>query len=153
MLRPPPFRYVVLMRVRKHQENVKAQALARVRRRIRQTISEREDLERQQRHTLEEAAATTRSAFDASEVQRHFQYERHLARLAVEKDASLQELRSEEEERRTDLEEAMKHRRVVERLKAHHDERVQAELLKTEQHFADEVATNQAAMKRSRTPL
>ena len=55
-------------------------------------------------------------AFQAEEVGRYFQYERHLARLAVETDARLLELRALEEKRRAELEEALKSRRMVEKL-------------------------------------
>ena len=114
MAKPTP--YDTLFRVRKRQEDQKAQALGMVRRDIQTTATRRDEIAREQRRTLDSAAAESQGKFDAEEVRRYYQYERHLAQLAVEQDAELARLRSVEEERRLELEDAIKQRRMVERL-------------------------------------
>jgi flagellar export protein FliJ len=147
MLGTRPFRYAVLLRVRKRQEDLKAQALGEVRRSITPAMADRDLLDREKRRALDQVATAARRRFDASDVQRYYQYERHLAWLAAEKDAQLRELRGEEDKRRMDLEDAMKQRRIVERLEERHDERVRAERRKADQQFSDQVAISQAALR------
>ncbi len=126
-------------------------ALARVRAELRTNIVQRDEIARNQKRMLEEAAGATQQEFDASSIHRYYQYERHLARLAVEKDAAIAELRETEEERRADLEEAMKKKRIVERLKERHRDALFADLNKEEQAVLDETAINQAAVDGGRT--
>ncbi len=148
MPRRRPFRYDTLLRVRQRQEEIKATSLGSTRRAIRTAEHQRVEIVREQMTMLEEAGKAAEREFDASDVRRYYQYERHLARLAVEKDADLAQLRKVEQDRRAELEEAMKQRRVVERLKERRQRAFLAELNKEEQAFNDEVATNQAAMAR-----
>jgi flagellar FliJ protein len=146
MPRRRPFRYDMLLRVRQRQEEVQAVLLASTRGEIRSAEHERADIVREQIAMLDEAGKAAEREFDASDVRRYYQYERHLARLAVEKDADLARLAAVEEDRRAELEEAMKRRRIVERLKERRQREFFAELNKEEQAASDEVATNQAAM-------
>ncbi len=148
MPRRRPFRYEALLRVRQHEEDFKAQALAAVRRDIGAAKRQRAEIELQQRTMLEQAGRLAREKLDAAAVHGYYQYERHLARLAVEKDAELAELRGLEDTRRGELEDAMRRRRIVERLKERQNKTFWEEVDKEQRKFADEVATNRAAMMR-----
>ena len=92
MPRVRPFRYQTLLRVRKRQEDLKAQSLADVRRRIRAAREQRADIVRLQVDMLTEASQRASRRFDAATVHQYYQYERHLARMAVETDAQLEQL-------------------------------------------------------------
>lgn len=145
MARPRRFRYQTLLRVRERQEELKAVALGRVRRDIAVAQQERAAIVDEQRFMLEEAGRSTQQPFTAGRVLGYYQYEWHLARRAVEKDASIVQLKREEAERREELQEAMKKRRMVSKLKERHHEALQAELNDIERKQADEAATNRAA--------
>lgn len=148
MPRRKRFRYNMVLRVRKRQEELKAGALAQTRRAIRSTEQEREEIVHQQIRTLHEAGKAATHRFAGDDVHRYYLYERFLARLAVDKDATLAQLRSEEAQRRVELEEAMKRKRIIERLKERQHHALLAEVNKEEQVFTDEVATNHAAIAR-----
>jgi len=145
MPRNKAFRYGALLRVRRRQEEIKALALAHVRGEIRRAEDQRAFVLGEQRRILEEAGRAAQKEFDAADVHRYYQYERHLARLAVEKDADLAQLRRTEETRRAELEDAMKRKRIVERLEERYAEALAFEFRREEQKFTDEVASNQAA--------
>lgn len=142
------FRYDMLLRVRTLQQDIKAQVLGETRRAVQATEQERDDILAMRQQTLEDAAQKAARHIDVRDVYRYYAYERHLARLAVEKDAQLAMLRKQEEAHRLELEEAMKRKKVVERLKDRHDERAQSEQKKSEQRFSDEVANSREARKR-----
>ncbi len=141
-------RYDTLLRVRRRQEELKAQALAEVRREIERVTLERDELARQQQLALEKAEVRDGSVFRADEVQAYYQYERHLARMAVEKDARIRELGDLAEQRRMELDEALKQRRMVEKLAEREAALRHAATQKKEQANLDEAATNQAALER-----
>jgi len=145
-----PFRYTVLLRVRKLQEDQKAFELAQVQREIRNAVQERDFILQEQRRVLQEASEVLQRPFAGNPVGRYYQYERHLARRAVEKDALIAQKRSEAERRRDALEAAMRQKRVVERLQERHEAAEQADQVQAEQRMTDEVAVNQAALKRGR---
>ncbi len=107
----------LLVRVRKRTEEVHALALAGTQRDIAQCRSYRDALLAQQRAQLMTAEARTHTDFDASDVRRFYQHERHLASLSDAKDAELQQLGTVEHEQRGALEDALKARKVVEQLK------------------------------------
>ncbi len=139
------FRFATLLRVRERQEQIRAQSLAEVRRQIRATLNEREQVTREQVRTLNEASQVTHEEFRGPDVHAYFQYERHLARLVVEKDATLRNLRRIEAERNAALTEATKRRRMIERLKERHVKGEQIERRKSEQKLSDEIAGIRAA--------
>jgi flagellar FliJ protein len=141
-------KYEALLRVRERHERLKAQALADTRRAIRREEGRREEIFRDQKRVIEEAGAQAQRTFDPAAVHAYFQYERHLARLAVEKDAAVRALRTVETERRRELEEAVKRRRVVERLRERALQAYARAIRKHEQLFHDEVAAAQAARAR-----
>ncbi|HRK34559.1 MAG TPA: flagellar export protein FliJ, partial [Candidatus Hydrogenedentes bacterium] len=130
------------------QERLKAQALAEVRRQIQFAEQQRDALTGEQRRILDEAGQATRLSIDAYKAQSFIHYERHLARLAVDKDAEIHALRKEEDRRRGTLEDAMKQRKVVEQL----SERVRLAFLehvrKEEQKQFDEIASVRSALER-----
>ncbi len=140
-----PFRYGTLLRVRQRQEDAKSTALAQMRRAVRSAEEQHREIVGQQLAAFESAAALACEQFDASDIRRYFVYERHLSRLAVEKDAEIAHLRREEDERRSDLEEAMKRRKVLEKLKSRKDEALKYMLGQEEQKRVDEAAVNRAA--------
>lgn len=142
-----PGHYAMLLRVRKRQEEVRAQTLASTRREIRQTENERASIGDEQQRTLEKAGQLAKEVFDPSEVRRYHQYERHLARLAVQKDAEIRSLRRRADKERRDLEEAMKRRRISEKLEEHTAEAYHEHVRKEDQKRADETASNYAALE------
>lgn len=123
-------------------------ALAGVRREIRANEVQQRALVRQQKHTLEQAGEAAKHVKEARALVPYYQYERYLARVAVALSANLAQLRTTEETRRKELEEAMKRRRTVERLKERMDAAFNAELEKEARKLLDEVATNRATMDR-----
>jgi len=149
MLGRRPFQYNMLLRVRKRQEDVCAQVLASTRRDLRVAEHRREEIEREQMQMLEDAGKAAASGVSASDIRRFYQYERHLAYVATRTDARIRELQNEVDKRRLDLDEAMKRRRILERLKERRQAALQAGLLKDEQAMSDEVATSHVALDRS----
>lgn len=141
-----------ILRVRQRQERLKAQALADTRRAIRREEGRREEILRDQKRMIQEAGNQAQRAFDPAAVHAYFQYERHLARLAVEKDAAVRALRAVETERRRELEDAVKRRRVIERLRERALQAYARAVRKHEQFFHDEVAAGRAARARKTGP-
>ena len=142
-----PTQYDALIRVRQLQEDLRAQAFAVAQRQVDRARTERQALAEQRALTLQAASERTRERFDAREIRLYYQYERRLARLADEKDAEIVQLKSVAAERRDELEDAMKRRRMVEKLKDRKVAVYEAEVRKEEQKLADETATNAAAMR------
>lgn len=143
-----PFRLATVLRIRRLQEDIKGQALAKVCRDIHVTEQQHAELVQQQRRALEQAGRVAHQEFDAGDVQRYYVYERYLARSAVEKDAEIAQLRELEVQRRGELEEAMKRRRTVELLEGRYLQAFHGWLRKELQRVSDESATNQAAVRR-----
>jgi flagellar export protein FliJ len=138
------FRLATVLRVRKLQEDLQAQQLATVREDRLAAQDALRRIESEQRRMLEGAGAAGDKRFEAVAVNRYYQYERHLARLATEKDARIAELRRTEEERRAELEDASKRKRIVERLEDYHRDAIRAEMTDLDQRASDEVALNRS---------
>ena len=102
----------------------------------------------EQMNMFELASKTANKSFEPDDIRRYYQYERYLARLADDKDSQIVQLTDEAAERRTELEEAMKSRRIIERLNERRLASYMQELYKEEQKFNDEVATNRSASMR-----
>ena len=140
--------FFALLRVRERQERLKAQALAESRRDIQRVEAQRDRLNDEQRRILVEAGIAAADEVDAPKVQSLFHYERHLSHLSVEKDSEIHALRKVEENKRVELEEALKRRKIVERL----TERVREEYIrhvrKEEQKLLDETAAVKSAIAR-----
>jgi len=133
-------RFKPLLRVRERQEEDRSRALADVRRAIAAARSERDDLEKQHRSMLHRAATTARDHFDASDVQRFFQYGRYLAKLVNDKDAEIAELRQHERSHLDELTRAIQERRKAERLDDRREVAFEQFLTKEENKQADETA-------------
>lgn len=147
MARRRRINFDVLLRVRERQEQLRAQALATTRREIRSHEQTRESLQQEQVRMFDEAGRESQTSFSARRIHGYFLYERHLAREAVEQDATIRKLRVEEEERRVELEEAMKRKRIVERLHER-DREEQLDALRTlEQKIADDIASGRATIR------
>ena len=97
---------------------------------------------------LEEAAERARSRFSADEMQRFYSFERHLANIAVDADASIQELRTVEAERLEDLQAANRRKRTMERLAENAVHARRTEISLAERKLIDEVAINRNALRR-----
>jgi len=148
MAQRPPVQFDTLLRIRERQEDLCAEALAKARRDVAVTEQDREGIVRMRFAMLQEAGQRAHSAFDAADVRSYYQFERHLARLTDEKDAWLVKLRAVAEARRSELEEAMKRRRIIEKLIERKRGAFVAEARKEEQKMADETAANYAAIAR-----
>lgn len=137
--------YDTLLRIRKRQEDLRAQALAETNRQIAARRQQRTQLDAERRTWLFEAGARAQRVFRAPEVAPVYRYERHLAHCITSTDASLRQLEATAAERRGELENAMKQRRVIERLRERLLEARRAAVLKEVQKRTDEAATNRAA--------
>ena len=146
---PRPWqKYAVLLRVRQRQELLKAQALAAARRDVGRAQAQRDALAEEQQRVLNEAGEAARRQVDAAKVQAFIHYERHIARLAVDKDAEIHALQAAAEKRRGELEDAMKRRKVVDRLYERERLAYRDHVLREEQKLLDETASVQAALER-----
>lgn len=140
-----PVQYDVLLRIRKLQEDLRAQSLAEARREVKTAEALRDSLIEQRHSILETASARARERFDPREVALYYQYERFLSRLRDEKEAEIDQLRGIEEVRRSELEDAMKRRRIIEKLRERKWKAFDVGVLKEEQKLSDETATNAVA--------
>lgn len=146
---PKPWqKYATLLRVRERQERLKAQALASARRDVDRAQIQRNALAEEQRLLLEEAGVASRAHVDAHKTQSLIHYERHIARLAVDKDAEIHALNNVAEKRRAELEESMKRRKVVERLDERERLNYRNHVMHEEQKLLDETASVQSALDR-----
>lgn len=136
-----PQQYSALLRVRKRQEDLKAMALATAWRAVRDAERLRAEIEAHQRRVLAIDGEASQRTVYAERLRRLVQYERHLARLAVDKDADIEDLTKKADGRRSELEDAMKQRRIVERLIENAEEALQEEIAKNERAVNDEIAT------------
>ena len=150
MARPRGFQYGTLLRVRKRQEDLCAETLAAKRREVAAAQAQRASIGREQERVLLEAGQRARRRFLADDVRRYYLYERHLAQQAVHTDARIVELGREAQARRAELEEAMKRRRILERLQERQDGACRAHLAKDERDREDETAANHEAAARAR---
>jgi flagellar export protein FliJ len=147
------FRLATVLRVRKRQEDMRAQALAETQSVIQKAQHQRDELTALQRMMLTDADSLTREAFDAADVRRYFQYERHLARRVVDTDAQLAELKGVAEDRRAELEEASQKKKAIERLEDRHRDAVEADARYWDQRSIDEIATGRAYLARRKGRL
>ena len=141
--------YNLLVRVRKRREDVQATQLAETRQSIHACTVSRDGLLAQRRAQLETAMARTHSDFDASDVRRFYQHERHLAQLSDLKDAELHGLEQKAESERGELEAAMKSRKVAEGLQERKTAQYREALDKEEKQQLDEAALMHRTYSRS----
>ena len=140
-----PNRYATLLRVRKQREDLKAQELATSRRAVQRSQRERSSLELTRQSALEQAGKTLLEEFDAAQIRRYYQYERHLAILRDQKDAEIRDLQSVASEKREALEEATQARHIAEKLHEGQREAHRVDVNKEAQKQLDETATMYAA--------
>lgn len=152
MALPRGFRLDTLLRIRQRQEDQKAMALAEARRDAQQAQARQAGIVARQQAMLAAAGDAARARFDASDVRRYYQHERHLARLAVEQDALVRQLEAEAARRRDELEEALKRKRMVERLRERRAAARAAALRREEQRQLDEIAVNLAVLRDRAAP-
>ncbi len=155
MLRRRHFQYQTLLRVRERQTDLHAMMLADAQRDLQVAERCRETLEAERKRMLERISQSTAPAksVSASDVRRYYQYERHLAARITDTDALIAERRLIVEQRRAELEEAMKRQRILERLKERQTQEFQAAVYHQEQAISDEAATNYAAVVERRHPI
>jgi flagellar export protein FliJ len=141
-------RFAGLLRVRKLQEDQRAERLAEVRRRLMQARRKRDDILDQQRRAVGEAARRSTKMFSAQEVGAYFLYERYLAEQAVKADADIVELENEESRRLNEVREAGKERRIAEKLHERQHEAFAGMLDELDQKLSDEAAVVRAALSK-----
>ena len=144
----PWHKFAALLRMRERQERLKAQSLADAQRDVERARSQRGALDEEQRRLLVQAGEAAAHEVDAPKVKSLFQYERHVSHLAVEKDSEIHVLRKVEDKRRAELEEALKRKKIVERLSERARQDYKQHVLKEEQKLLDETASVKAAMER-----
>jgi flagellar export protein FliJ len=140
-----PNRYAAILRIRERAEDREAQALAAIRAEIQRAQRQRTALELSRQSTLEQAGASLREHFDASDIRGYYQYERHVVFLRDQKDAEIRQLSVREAAQRAVLETATRERRVAEKLHERRWDAYRQFLRKEEQKFLDETATMYAA--------
>lgn len=136
-----PTQYDTLLRVRKHEEDAKIQSLVEARNKAKRALQERDGFLDDRRHALVRAGEAAEHRFGAADVHRYYQYERHLATLVDQRDATRKEWESIAEERRLELIAAARARQVVEKVKARKMEAYREMLQKEEQDALDEIAS------------
>jgi flagellar export protein FliJ len=141
-------RLETLVRLRKQEEDARVRELGAVRRDIASAMNQRDSIGEMQRAMLEDAAKRTRAQFSADEMQRFYQFERHLAGLAIDADSAIQEMRTVEAERLEDLKDANRRKRTMEKLAENALADRAAHTTKTERQLIDEVAINRNALGR-----
>lgn len=142
-----PENYAMLLRVRQRQEDVQARDVARAERNVSAAVAERDQIEALQKATMVKADDIAKTEVDTSKVDGYLQYERHLARLCVEQDAKIRSFRGVVEEFRVELGEAIKKRRIVERLIERAEAAQRKRAQKLEQQISDELASMRGAAR------
>lgn len=145
-------RYERLLRLRRQQEERKAQELMAARRRVEAAIERRAALLRQQEIVLQ-SAGIGQGRIDAGRVRDLYEYAGHLARVVLQQDVRIGELRETEEAHRRELEHETKQRRMMERLSARARTVWAAELARAERKQMDETAAIRAARVIQNSPL
>lgn len=140
-------RYATLLRVRKRQEDLKVQAFAQAQRVVRDLETERDELFAYQRRVLEEAG---RQAVEpvAGRLEALYRFDRHLGKLADEKDAKIVAQQGEVDDRRRELDDAIKQRRIIERLIEIAELEAKEEFNRQDRRLQDEFASIQFARNR-----
>ena len=138
--------YALLLRVRKRREDQKAAALAAARRDVRNAEHDRDQIEAYQRKIIEQATESTRGTLRAGRANEYIHYERHLAQLAVKKDAEIATMEQTAEERLEELSESAKQRRIVDKLLENLGRQHMKERAKIEQRAHDELGAVRSAL-------
>ena len=143
-------RYEVLLRVRKRQEDIKAQALAVRRNEHAALRRQRRELEERRRAMLKEADIPRGARVEPRKLEALFQFERHLARRSDAKDAEIAMHGVAVQQARAELESALAQKRIMEKLIERAEAVERAHALRREQRSHDESAVIRFAHLRKR---
>jgi len=143
-------RYEVLLRVRKRQEDIKAQALAVKRNEHAALRRQRRELDERRRTMLKEADIPRGARVDPVRLQAVYQFERHLARRADAKDAEIAVHAGVVQAARAELESALAQKRIMEKLIERAETIERAAALRRQQRWHDESAVIRFAHRRVR---
>ena len=141
-------RFETLLRVRKRQEDLKAQALAIARTQHAALRRQRRELEERRRALLKEAGVAPGVEFEAARVEGLYLFERHLGRRADAKDAEIALHGRVVQAARTELETAMAQKRMMEKLIERAERAERAEAVRREQRWHDESSVMRFAHRR-----
>ncbi len=144
-------RYEVLLRVRKRQEDLKAQALAVKRNEHAALRRQRRELDERRRAMLKEADIPRGARVDPVRLQAVFQYERHLSRRTDAKDVEIAMHAVVVKSARAELESALAQKRIMEKLIERAERAERAKALRREQRWHDESAVIRFAHFRKRS--
>jgi flagellar export protein FliJ len=143
-------RFGTLLRVRKRQEDLKAQALAIARTEHAALRRQRRELDERRRALMKEADVRPGAAFEPTRVEAIYQYERHLGRRSDAKDAEIALHGRTVQAARTELESAMAQKRIMEKLIERAEKAERAEAVRREQRWHDESSVIRFAHGRRR---
>ncbi len=141
-------RYEVLLRVRKRQEDIKAQVLAVKRNEHAALRRQRRELEERRRAMLKEADIPRGAQVDPVRQQAIYQYERHLSHRADAKDAEIAMHSVVVQTARAELESALAQKRIMEKLIERAEKAERAQAVRREQRWHDESAVIRFAHRR-----
>jgi len=142
--------YALLKRVRKRREDLKAAALAAARRDVRNAQHDRDQIEAYQRKIVEQAMDAAQGELRPHRANEYIHYERHLAQLAVKKDAEIATMELTADERLAELSEAAQERRIADKLNEKLGQRKLREQAKAEQRIYDELGAVRSAIDAKR---
>jgi len=147
MRRKDPNRYAALLKLRQRKEDMKSGEMAESTRELHNAQIFQNELMVNQRQMLERSHRAE-GILDAEDVRASHQYGRYLADRIVEQDAQIQMLKHKVSITRSELEETMKDRRIVEKIMSNALDIVNQHRQKAEQREHDEVASIRSALKR-----
>lgn len=138
-------RYKTLLRVRRLLEEGAAGQFAAVAREKQVAEQRRAELSEQRRALLADTGAQPEYGLDSRDMRMRYAYERHLVRLGMDQDAYIAQIAGRLEAKRVELEEAVKERRMMERLEERAMDAVRVAERKAEQKAHDEIAVMRQA--------
>lgn len=142
-------RLMELSELRKRQENIKAQGYAAALRHVQTAQLEKDQLEYWQQKLVMESQVGAGDSIDAVRQRARHSYERYLAGRIVEQDVVIHELQEIAEEKRVDMQESVKQRRMMETLADKSRTTVDREVKRLERLDLDETASVRAALRRA----
>jgi flagellar export protein FliJ len=143
-------RYGVLLRVRKRQEDVKAQAVAIAHSEHAALRRQRRELDERRKALMKAASVAKGAVFEPVRIESLYQYERHLGRRTDAKDAEIALHAVTVQAVRAELESAMSQKRIMEKLIERAEKTERAEAVRREQRWHDESSVIRFAHGRRR---
>lgn len=141
-------RYGLLRRIRQRQEETRANVFAIAERKLLSAKQELDAIETEQKEVIHRAQDQADTLHEVPKINQYLQYERHLGRVAVQKSEHIGILTLDTDEKRRELQEAVKQRRIIDRLIEKSEQRLNERMKKREQLAMDEIATTRAAALR-----